>query len=152
MATETNPVSIEFTLNGPAWIFCKVTVGEQSKTFKGVSDAARPLDELLLAAFKILTGESYVTFSFDGEPAETRWVMKLAWLERPPRFGPNGEVVVAIRILRFLGGGHGLPDEAGEEQFSFDCTPEQFAHAAAKAVRNVWERYGQKGYDDAVRE
>jgi hypothetical protein len=83
----------------------------------------------------LLSGFSAVTFSFDEEPGEYRWVI------RSPRLND-----LDIAILFFGDLWSGLPDEQGREVFRVRCVPETFGVAVYEAAHAVLSEVGEVGY------
>ena len=99
-----------------------------------LSDALR---NLVLAAAAVQSGFLRLTFRFDEEPGEYRWVI------RSPR--PN-EIELEILSFHELWGVQ--PDSEGKCLFKTRCLPETFAKAVAAAAHSVLEEHGEAGYLD----
>lgn len=128
------PLSITFRITGLGWAECTLNGdnGTCTVTASYLSDA---LGSLVTAAKALVTGFSAVTFSFDEEPGEYRWVI------RSPRLNE-----LRIQILSFGDLWSGKPDEEGQEVFNFVCTPETFAEAVHAAAGAVLAEHGESGY------
>jgi hypothetical protein len=76
-----------------------------------------------------------LTFRFDEEPGEFRWVLTT------PRHNE-----IQIEILQFPDLWGGRPDAEGNSLFRSRCRPIVFAKAVETAARKVLETYGESGY------
>ena len=125
---------IDYRLTGHGWSECTVTSGEASCQISAsyLSDA---LGNLVRAAVVLLSGFSALSFSFEEEPGEYRWVI------RSPRFNE-----IDVRILGFDDLYNGRPNEEGRELFSVRCVPETFAIAVYEAATRVLREEGESGY------
>jgi hypothetical protein len=128
------PLSITYQITGLGWAECTLKTGAGSCTVTAcyLSDA---LGSLVTAAKALLSSFTAVTFSFDEEPGEYRWVI------RSPRLNE-----LQIKILSFSELWSGEPDEEGKEVFHFVCTPETFAEAVHAAASAVLAEHGEAGY------
>ena len=127
-------LTIEFEISGTGWARCKLADAQSSFTVTAsyLSDALR---HLLLAATAVISGFSCVTFRFDEEPGEYRWVITT------PRIN---EVVVEILWFQELWGER--PNSAGDVVFRTVCLPQAFAAAVSKAAHTVIGGMGETGY------
>ena len=68
------PVTIEYRLDGTGWSECTLTSGADKCEFTAsyLSDALR---NLVLAGTAVASGFTRVSFGFDEEPGEYRWVI-----------------------------------------------------------------------------
>jgi len=128
------PVTIEYRLDGTGWSECTLANGESKceLTASYLSDALR---NLVVAATAIASGFNRVSFGFDEEPGEYRWVLT------SPRLN---EVEVEILAFDELWGGR--PDAEGRSLFKSRCLPEEFAKAVQVAAHRVLEQHGEAGY------
>lgn len=128
------PVSIEYKLTGAGWAQCRVQIGdaEARLTASYLSD---PLDNLLEAMRLLLSGVTEVHTSFDEEPGEYRWVMRLA--------GPGR---VSVAILWFDELWSDRPDEKGEAILTAECRLRTLAGAVLAAAQAVFREHGDEGY------
>ena len=127
-------IAINYRLTGAGWSKCVVSCGEQScvTTASYLSDA---LGNLVRASVALLSGFSAVTFSFEEEPGEYRWVI------RSPRLNE-----IDVVILQFPDLYSGQPDQEGQEIFRVRCVPETFAEAVHEAASRVLKEEGEAGY------
>ncbi len=127
-------LAIEYRLSGTGWAEC--TIKDESSscevTASYLSDA---LHNLLIAATAALSGFSQVSFRFDEEPGEYRWVIS------SPRVN---EIQLEIREFDELWGSR--PNEEGRLLFQTVCLPETFAKAVASAAESVLTTHGESGY------
>jgi hypothetical protein len=127
-------LSIDYKLTGLGWAECIVADESRSCTVSAsyLSDALR---SLVLAATAVASGFRAVTFRFDEEPGEYRWVI------RSPRLNE-----VELSILEFPQLWGDRPDEEGQEIFQTKCLPLTFAEAVLAAAKNLRESLGESGY------
>lgn len=130
-------IKIDYRLTGSGWAECDVICGEQRRTVSAsyFSDALR---NLLLAANGVLAGFSNLTFRFDEESGEFRWVIT------SPR--PRESNEVQIEILRFPELWGGQPDSEGKSLYKSCCRPIVFAKAVAEAAAQLLKAHGESGY------
>jgi hypothetical protein len=128
------PLSIDYRLTGTGWAECTITDGQNTCTVSAsyLSDA---LFNLILAANALLGRFSRVSFSFDVEPGEYRWVIT------SPRLN---EVEVQILSLDELWGDK--PDTEGKLLFRTLCVPETFSNAVHSAAGAILATHGEAGY------
>jgi hypothetical protein len=129
-------IQIDYRLTGSGWAECNVSSDEQTcvLTASYLSDALR---NLVLAANGVLAGFSTLTFRFDEEPGEFRWLITT------PR--PNE---IQIDILHFPELWGGRPDGEGNSLYRSRCRPIEFAQAVENAARRALEAYGESGYKE----
>ena len=128
------PLSLAYHLTGSGWAECTISddKGNCTVTASYLSDA---LFNLVLAANAVAGRFSRVTFSFDEEPGEYRWVIS-----------PTRVNEVEIRILSFGELWGDKPDEDGKLLFQTICVPETFAMAVHAAAGAVLAKHGESGY------
>jgi hypothetical protein len=127
-------IQIDYRLTGSGWAECNVSSGDQTCLLSAsyLSDALR---NLVLAANSVMAGFSTLTFKFDEEPGEFRWVITT------PRHNE-----IQIEILQFPDLWGERPDTEGNSLYRSRCHPIVFAKAVENAVREVLETYGESGY------
>lgn len=125
---------INYRLTGQGWAECTLVDAEQSCTITAsyLSDA---LFNLLLASTALLSGFSCLTFSFEEEPGEYRWVIT------SPRLNE-----IELRILSFGDLYGGEPESAGQLLFQTTCIPETFAMAVHSTAAALLTEHGEAGY------
>jgi hypothetical protein len=128
------PLAIDYKLTGKGWAECTISNGDQSCTVTAsyLSDA---LGNLVLAAVALLSRFNGLSFSFDEEPGEFRWV-----------FTPTRVNEVEFKILGFDDLYHHKPDSEGRLLFRTVCIPETFAKAVHQAATKVLAEHGEAGY------
>lgn len=131
---EQMQLSIEYRLTGVGWAECRATCGEAS-CLTSASYLSDALGDLVRAATALLSGFSAVTFSFEEEPGEYRWVI------RSPRVNE-----IDLAIFEFADLYAWLPDSEGQEVFRIRCVPETFARAVFEAATRVLVEEGEAGY------
>jgi hypothetical protein len=129
-------LTIEYRLSGSGWAECTIRDGASScdLTASYLSDA---LQRLVVAATAVISGFRCVSFSFDEEPGEYRWVIDT------PR--PNE---IQLNILEFNELWGEKPDSEGVSLFKSKCLPVTFAKAVANTAQKVLDVYGEEGYQD----
>jgi hypothetical protein len=127
-------IQIDYRLTGSGWAECDVTSDEQTCLLSAsyLSDA---LKKLVLAANAVLEGFSKLTFSFDEEPGEFRWVITSLRLNE-----------IEIEILEFHELWGSRPDAEGNSLYKSRCRPIVFAKAVEEAAKRVLETHGESGY------
>lgn len=127
-------LTISYELKALGWADCTISDQGMSCTVSAsyLSDA---LCNLVIAATAIVSDFAAVTFRFDEEPGEYRWVIK------SPR--PNE---IELKILEFPQTWGGLPDEEGVELFRTICLPGTFGRAVLEAAEGVLSTNGIDGY------
>ncbi|HRE16396.1 MAG TPA: hypothetical protein PLW86_04905 [Rhodocyclaceae bacterium] len=130
------PLTITYRLSGTGWAECSLSDGKSScdLTASYLSDA---LYNLVLAATAALSGFMRVSFRFDEEPGEYRWVIS------SPRLNE-----IELEILSFTELWGDRPDTEGESLFKTRCLPETFAKAVAAAAQSILEEHGEAGYKE----
>ena len=127
-------LSITYRLTGTGWATCSLNDGNSSCELNAsyLSDALR---SLVLSATAVLSGFMRVSFRFDEEPGEYRWVIS------SPRLN---ELELEILAFEELWGDR--PDSEGKSLFKTRCLPETFAKAVAGAAQSILEEHGEAGY------
>jgi hypothetical protein len=126
--------ALSYHLTGTGWAECVLSDGQVSCriTASYLSDALR---DLVLAATAVISGFSRVSFRFDEEPGEYRWVIS------SPRLNE-----IELEILGFDELWGDRPDSEGRSLFRVRCLPETFAKAVQAAAAQLFEEYGEAGY------
>ncbi len=127
-------LTIEYSLRGAGWADCKVSFGERSIdiTASYLSDA---LGNLVLAACMAYSGFHSVSFGFDEEPGEYRWVIERI-----------GGTEMLLRILEFGELWSNAPNNAGKELLSCKVGVQEFARAVHQAAATVLAKHGSDEY------
>jgi hypothetical protein len=99
-----------------------------------LSDA---LGTLVLAALGVLSGFTALSFAFDEEPGEYRWVLRTV-----------GHQALELRLLAFDERRGDLADAQGRLLMVTRCRPAAFARAVRAAAEAVLERHGEAGYQE----
>lgn len=127
-------LEIDYQLSGKGWADCVVSIaGERCEI--SASYLSNALRNLILAANGALTGLRSVSFSFDEEPGEYRWV------SHSPR--PNE---IEVEILEFQELWGWKPDSEGKSLLKFRCQPIDFAKAVQATATKLLEKHGESGY------
>jgi hypothetical protein len=126
--------SLTYRLTGTGWAECSLSDGQTSCviTASYLSDC---LLNLVLAATAVAAGFTRVSFRFDEEPGEYRWVIT------SPR--PNE---IELEILSFPELWGGRPDIEGRRLFKTRCLPEVFAQTVRDVAQQLLEEHGEAGY------
>jgi hypothetical protein len=91
----------------------------------------------VLAALGVLSGFTALTFAFDDEPGEYRWVVR-----------STDRNALELRLLA-MDGRRGNPADAnGRLLLVTRCRPAEFARAVHAAADAVLERHGEGGYQE----
>jgi hypothetical protein len=127
-------LEIDYQLTGKGWADCVISI-DAKRCHVSASYLSNALRNLVLAANAALTGFTRLSFGFDEEPGEYRWVLS------SPR--PN-EIEVEIIEFQELWGWK--PDSEGKSLFKARCQPIDFAKAVHAAATKILETHGQNGY------
>ena len=127
-------ILIDYRLTGVGWSECTISSGDES-CLTSASYLSDALGNLVRAANCLLSGFSAITFSFEEEPGEYRWVIC------SPR--PNEIDLVILQFPDLYGG---QPDHEGQEIFRVRCVPEAFAVAVYEAASRILDEEGETGY------
>ena len=125
---------VNLELTGLGWADCHIADETSSckVTASYISDALR---HLVLAATAVLSGFRSVTFAFDEEPGEYRWVIST------PRLNE-----IELTILSFPQLWGDKPDSEGKCLFRTKCRPRVFAEAVNAAATEILNTMGERGY------
>jgi hypothetical protein len=128
--------AITYTLTGSGWSRCSITFGEKACniTASYLSDA---LGNLVLSALGMMQGYSSITFGFDEEPGEYRWVIR--------RVDGN---TMSLKILEFPQLWGNEPDAAGKVLMDAVLPIEQYAKAVETTARSIFAQHGEAKYLD----
>jgi hypothetical protein len=126
--------SLTYRLTGTGWAECALSDGEASCviTASYLSDG---LLNLVLAATAVASGFTCVSFRFDEEPGEYRWVIT------SPRLNE-----IELEILSFAELWGDRPDIEGRSLFRTRCLPEVFAQKVHDVAQQVLKEHGEAGY------
>jgi hypothetical protein len=95
------------------------------------------LGTLVLAALGLVSGFTAVTFAFDEEPGEYRWVMR-----------STGRNTIELRLLAFDERRGNQSDTEGRLLLATRCRPVVFARAVRTAAEAVLAKHGEAGYEE----
>ncbi|MBS0344528.1 MAG: hypothetical protein JSS56_28830, partial [Proteobacteria bacterium] len=127
-------LEITYQLVGTGWSKCTIRT-DSSECVVTASYLSDALKSLVLGALGILSGFNSVSFSFDEEPGEYRWVIQ--------RTDANE---VQIQILSFEELWGNRPNSEGTPKWAFNCQPAVFAVAVKAAAAAVLAEHGEAGY------
>jgi hypothetical protein len=127
-------LTINWRLAGTGWAECAISDGEQSckVTASYLSDA---FGDLVLAAVALLRHFTGLSFSFEEEPGEYRWVVT-----------PTRANEVELTILGFDDFYDSKPNSEAKVLFRTVCIPEAFATAVHQAASRLAAEYGNAQY------
>jgi len=126
---------IDYKLTGSGWAECTIADSEQSCTVTAsyLSDA---FGDLVLSAVALLHWFNALSFSFEEEPGEFRWV-----------FSSKSNNEVELKILDCYDRERGWsPDDECKLLFQTVCSRETFSRAVLNAARNLLDEHGEAGY------
>jgi hypothetical protein len=128
------PLTITYELVGTGWSVCRLNAGalEAEISASYLSDA---LGNLILSAVAVASGFRSVSFGFDQEPGEYRWIIETIDTD-----------LVRLRILEFEDLWGNKPDNAGRLHLEVSMRPLQYAEAVASAAEGVLMAHGLNGY------
>jgi hypothetical protein len=92
---------------------------------------------LVLSALAALSGFSALTFAFDEEPGEYRWVLRSI-----------GRNLLELRVLAFAERQARPADADGRLLLVTRCRPAVYARAVHGAASALLERHGEAGYQE----
>ena len=127
-------LAIDWKLTGTGWAECVISDGDQSckVTASYLSDA---FGDLVLSAVALLRHFTGLSFSFEEEPGEYRWVI-----------APTRANEVELKVLAFGDFYDSKPEEDGKLLFRTVCIPETFATAVHQAAAKVAVEYNEGAY------
>ena len=126
--------TLSYRLTGTGWAECSLSDGQASCVIRAsyLSDC---LLNLVLAATAVASGFTRVSFRFDEEPGEYRWVIT------SPRLNE-----IELEILSFDELWGGRPDDEGRSLFKTRCLPEVFAKTVHDVAQQLLAEHGETGY------
>jgi hypothetical protein len=127
---------LDYSITALGWAECSVT-DETSSCTISASYLGDALGNLVLAACAALRYFGRITFSFEEEPGEYRWVIEA------PRLNE-----VLLQIYEFTESQSSKPEAAGTLLFSTSCVPLTFAQAVHAAASKLLVELGESGYLD----
>jgi hypothetical protein len=130
----TSTFSLTYDLVGTGWSTCVVEAGDVKLELSAsyLSDA---LGNLVLFAYAAASGFHSLSFGFDEEPGEYRWIAQA--------IDAN---LIKVRILEFQDLWGHKSNAEGRVLLDIDMPPLVLAEAVAKAADAVLEKYGLPGY------
>jgi hypothetical protein len=127
-------LSIDYRLAGSGWAECTIS-DEQASCEITASYLSDALGRLVVGAIGLATGLSSVSFCFDEEPGEYRWVIQSVGINE-----------ISIEMLAFDELWGGKPDKDGKSIFVTKCRPVVFARAVHRAATAILDQFGVDGY------
>jgi hypothetical protein len=127
-------LKIGYSLKNLGWADCVVS-DDVSQCKLSASYLTDALGNLLIGACAVLRYFNQVSFSFEEEPGEFRWVIS------SPRFDE-----IAVQIFEFRDLYSSSKESDGQLLFSTVCRPVVFATAVYAAAKAVLEEHGEDGY------
>ena len=130
----TPAFSLTYDLVGTGWSTCVVEAGDVKLELSAsyLSDA---LGNLVLFAYGAASGFHSLSFGFDDEPGEYRWVAQAI-----------DSNLMNLKILEFQELWAHKSNAEGKVLLDIEMPPVIFAEAVAKAADTVLEKYGLTGY------
>lgn len=127
-------LSVDYRLIGSGWAECTVSDENASCeiTASYLSDA---LGRLVVGAIGLASGFSSVSFCFDEEPGEYRWVIQSVGINE-----------IKLEVLKFDELWGGKPDIHGKSIFVTKCRPVVFARAVHRAATAILDQYDVDSY------
>ena len=134
IALAAMSVSLEYKLVGTGWCECLLQVEDCAVTITG-SYLSDPLHDFCAAVQSMLQGADTARFSFDEEPGEYRWILKV-----------NGLGTAQLTILEFQELWGNEPDSAGS--VLLDCSLHLFtlAQTLHDSMSRMLKEHGESGY------
>lgn len=127
-------LEIDYNLTGTGWAECTIADGDRSCTVTAsyLSDA---FGDLVISAVALLRWFNSISFSFQEEPGEFKWVFTL---------NPNNQVELAI----FDCYNENLHKRPSQLLFQTVVTPVTFGNAVLDAGNKLLKEYGEVGYHE----
>lgn len=125
---------LDYQITSLGWAKCGIGDGNTTCTISA-SYLGDALGDLVLAACAALRYFGRISFSFEEEPGEYRWVIE------SPRLNEIG-----VRIYEFSESRGSKPDAEGTLLFSTTCLPRSFAQAVHIAASRLLNELGESGY------
>lgn len=125
---------IDYQITNLGWAKCVIIDGNASCTISA-SYLGDALGDLVLAACAALRYFGRISFSFEEEPGEYRWVIE------SPRLNE-----IEVRIYEFSESRGSKPDSDGTLLLSTTCLPLSFAQAVHTAASRLLNEIGELGY------
>jgi hypothetical protein len=126
-------MEITYDLTGGGWARASVSDGTANREMR-VTYLSDALADIARAALELLRGARDISFSFQDEPGEHRWLLK------------RGEAdTLHVRVLRFEDT-FSTRTQGGLEVFYSKCTVMDFVGQVCFVLQNILERVGLEGY------
>ncbi|GAA2431965.1 hypothetical protein GCM10010433_35630 [Streptomyces pulveraceus] len=131
----TGDLQFSWELSGSGWATCRIADGasEQKDIVSYCTDA---LADLLRHVAGLYGPTSVQRVSFDLEPAESRWVLRV----RDP------DVSIAIYLFPDMSTSHDKPDSEGRLVWRTKQPRALLSHAVVEAAQDVLRIHGEDGY------
>jgi hypothetical protein len=126
------------------WAYLTLEIDGRSVRVGGFGDNTDGLGDLVRAAVGIAARSYREEVRFDGEPAEWRLIMQRDWNS------PRAERL-KVELLSFPDFIRCAPGSEGVPLLVATCDADEFASAVAEAASQVWEAYGEDGYNELTR-
>ena len=129
-------LSVEYALVGTGWAKCTLE-SDDSRCEITASYLSNALARLLIAAASLVAGFKTVSFGFDEEPGEYRWVIEAVDLN-----------LCSLEILEFPELNGNRPKSEGRLLFSAKLRPVVFGNAVLAAAQELLAKHGESGYEE----
>jgi hypothetical protein len=127
-------MQLVYQLGGAGWADARISHNSKYRDM-AVSYLSDALGDMTQAAVRLVRGAREVSFSFQDEPGEHRWLLT------------RGESdSLRIRILWFHDTFSRRPQECGEEVFICDCTVLDFIGQVLHELHDILSEEGVDGY------
>jgi hypothetical protein len=127
---------VDYHLTGLGWAKCTIK-DETSECTVSASYLGDALGNLVLAACAALRYFDRISFCFEEEPGEYRWVIQ------SPRLNE-----IELKIFEFTESWASRPDAQGKLLFSTKCLPLTFAQAVHATTTKLLSELGESGYHE----
>ena len=123
-----------YQLAGAGWADARISAGgrHRNMTVSYLSDA---LGDMARSALHLLRGSREVSFAFEDEPGEHRWILTRGTMDS-----------LRIRILWFEDTFSRSSPDQGAEVFSCDCAVLDFVGQVSAVLQNIVTDDGIEGY------
>jgi hypothetical protein len=127
-------MQLVYQLAGTGWADARISHNSKYRDM-AVSYLSDALGDMAQAALGLVSGTREVSFSFQDEPGEHKWLLT------------RGEAdSLRIRILWFNDTFSRRPQESGEEVFACDCAVLDFVGQISHVLHNILSEESVEGY------
>lgn len=146
MTRTLPPLEIDFEIEADAVgrAHLHIRAGEAAHTILSISDATDALGDLIRAALQVVTGASFASATFEGEPTQNA----LSFLSQTLGHDTDSLRLNRIGRLRVMvyADDRALVAGDGREAFQGACTVKDFAHAVLRTAESTRDPFSDEEY------